>query len=67
VVRDFLYELFLQVLILDKPSSSLYPVSEKEVFESFFDATKEKIEVFTSYRFCTVKFASNNNNNNNMF
>ncbi|MEN8906532.1 MAG: ABC transporter ATP-binding protein [Clostridiales bacterium] len=45
------------VYILDEPSSSLDPIAEKEIFEQFFNAVENKIGIFTSHRFSTVKFA----------
>ncbi|NNU93388.1 ABC transporter ATP-binding protein [Geobacillus sp. NFOSA3] len=43
--------------ILDEPSASLDPISEKEVFEKFNQLMKEKIGIFVSHRFSSVRFA----------
>jgi len=48
-----------RAFILDEPSSALDPVAEKDVFEQFFIHTKNKIGIFTSHRFSTVKYATN--------
>lgn len=47
------------LFILDEPSSALDPVSEKEIFNNFFEISKDKIGIFTSHRFSSVKFATN--------
>lgn len=39
-----------QVLILDEPTSSLDPISERILFEKFKEVTKEKIGIFISHR-----------------
>lgn len=46
------------VYILDEPSSALDPQAEKEMFDKFHDATKEKIGIYISHRFTTVKHAT---------
>lgn len=46
------------IYILDEPSSALDPLSESEIFRRFFKLTHEKIGIFTSHRFSTVKYAS---------
>jgi len=47
------------VYILDEPSSALDPIAEKDIFGQFFKSVKNKIGIFTSHRFSTVKYASN--------
>lgn len=45
------------IYILDEPSSSLDPISEKEMFDLFFKLTKDKIAIFVSHRLSSVKLA----------
>lgn len=44
--------------ILDEPSSALDPQAEQEVFEKFHNLTSEKIGIYISHRFSTVKHAT---------
>lgn len=44
--------------ILDEPSSSLDPVSEREVFQKISELTKEKISIFVSHRLYNLKRVS---------
>ncbi|WP_066497332.1 ABC transporter ATP-binding protein [Abyssisolibacter fermentans] len=46
------------VYILDEPSSALDPLSEKDIFDKFFELCENKIGIFTSHRFSTVRFAN---------
>lgn len=46
------------IYILDEPSSALDPQAEQEVFEKFHNLTKDKIGVYISHRFSTVKQAT---------
>lgn len=43
--------------ILDEPSAALDPISEKEVFETFSDLMRNKIGLFISHRYSSVRFA----------
>lgn len=45
------------VYILDEPSAALDPLAESEMFQKFFELTNQKIGLFISHRFCTVKHA----------
>jgi len=45
------------VYILDEPSSALDPISEKEVFDSFYEKTKGKIGIFISHRILAAQNA----------
>ncbi|MFE6140020.1 ABC transporter ATP-binding protein [Bacillus sp. NPDC057893] len=44
--------------ILDEPSSALDPQAEQEVFEKFHNLTNEKIGIYISHRFSTVKHST---------
>lgn len=46
------------VLILDEPSSSLDPLSEKELFDSIKELSNDKITIFTSHRLSNVVLAN---------
>jgi ATP-binding cassette, subfamily B, bacterial len=46
-----------QVLILDEPTSALDARSEYEVFQRFAELTADKMAVFISHRFSTVRMA----------
>jgi ATP-binding cassette subfamily B protein len=46
-----------QVLILDEPTSALDARSEYEVFQRFAELTTEKMALFISHRFSTVRMA----------
>ncbi|MCY8209679.1 ABC transporter ATP-binding protein [Bacillus subtilis] len=43
--------------ILDEPSSALDPLAEKEVFITFKDLMKDKIGLFISHRYSSVRFS----------
>jgi len=45
------------VYILDEPSSFLDPEAEADIFLRFQDLVKDKIGLFISHRFSSVKFA----------
>jgi ATP-binding cassette subfamily B protein len=57
IARAFFRE--AQIYILDEPSSALDPLAEKDVFQQFFESCENKIGIFTSHRFSTVKYATN--------
>jgi ATP-binding cassette subfamily B protein len=46
-----------QVLVLDEPTSALDARSEYEVFKRFAELTREKMALFISHRFSTVRMA----------
>lgn len=46
-----------QVLILDEPAASLDARSEHQVFERFTELTQDKMALFISHRFSTVRMA----------
>lgn len=46
------------VLILDEPSSSLDPLSEKELFDSIKELSNDKTTIFTSHRLSNVVLAN---------
>jgi ATP-binding cassette, subfamily B, bacterial len=46
-----------QVLILDEPTASLDARSEHEIFERFTELSEEKMALFISHRFSTVRMA----------
>lgn len=43
-------------MILDEPSSSLDPIAEKKLFESFNEISKEKITIFISHKLSSCIF-----------
>lgn len=45
------------LFILDEPNSALDPISEKEVFDSFFELAKDKIGVYISHKLNAAKRA----------
>lgn len=47
------------MFVLDEPSSALDPQAEKEIFDKFHSLTKDKIGLYISHRFTTVKHATN--------
>lgn len=44
------------IMILDEPSSSLDPIAEKKLFESFNEISKEKITIFISHKLSSCIF-----------
>ena len=46
-----------QILILDEPTAALDPMAEFEVFQKFAELTEDKIAIFISHRFSTVRMA----------
>ena len=46
-----------QVLILDEPTAALDARAEYEVFERFNELTEDKLALFISHRFSTVRMA----------
>jgi len=46
------------VYVLDEPNSALDPLSEREIFNKFYKLTNNKIGIFISHRFSTVKKAN---------
>lgn len=46
-----------QVLILDEPTAALDPVAESEVFQKFAELTQDRMAIFISHRFSTVRMA----------
>lgn len=46
------------IYVFDEPTSALDPLSEKEIFDKFFQLSEDKIGIFTSHRFSTVRYAS---------
>jgi len=47
-----------QILILDEPTAALDPMAEFEVFQKFAELTEDKIAIFISHRFSTVRMAN---------
>lgn len=45
------------IYILDEPNAALDTVSEKEIFEKFFEISREKIGIFISHRLSAAKMA----------
>ena len=45
------------LLILDEPTASLDPVAERELLEKFADLTADRMALFISHRFSTVRMA----------
>ncbi|MCZ4247967.1 ABC transporter ATP-binding protein [Bacillus amyloliquefaciens] len=43
--------------ILDEPSAALDPIAEKEIFDTFFSLSKDKIGIFISHRLVAAKLA----------
>lgn len=46
-----------QILVLDEPTAALDPKAEHEVFQKFTDLTADKMALFISHRFSTVRMA----------
>ncbi len=46
-----------QILILDEPTAALDPMAEHEVFQKFAELTRDKLALFISHRFSTVRMA----------
>ena len=46
-----------QILILDEPTSNVDPEAEEEIFNKILSLSQEKIIVFISHRFSTVRLA----------
>jgi ATP-binding cassette subfamily B protein len=46
-----------QILILDEPTAALDPMAEYEVFQKFAELTRDKMAIFISHRFSTVRMA----------
>lgn len=46
-----------QILILDEPTAALDPMAEAEMFEQFAQLTKNRMALFISHRFSTVRMA----------
>lgn len=46
-----------QLLILDEPTAALDPAAEYEVFQKFADLTRDRMALFISHRFSTVRMA----------
>ncbi len=55
LARAFLRD--AQILILDEPTASLDPMAEHEVFQKFADLTQDRLALFISHRFSTVRMA----------
>ncbi|HEX8816662.1 MAG TPA: ABC transporter ATP-binding protein [Terriglobales bacterium] len=56
LARAYLRE--AQLLILDEPTAALDARSEYEVFQRFAELTEDKMALFVSHRFSTVRMAS---------
>ncbi len=43
------------IYILDEPNAALDTVSEREIFDNFFEISREKIGIFISHRLSAAK------------
>lgn len=46
------------IVLLDEPASALDPISESEIYQQFYDLTKEKTGIYISHRMSSTQFAS---------
>ncbi len=44
------------ILILDEPTSSLDAVAESQIYQNYYELTKEKTSIFISHRLSSTKF-----------
>lgn len=56
-VARMLFRKNTQVLILDEPTSNIDPEGEEEIFEELKKLTRDKILIFVTQRFSTVRIA----------
>ena len=45
------------ILIMDEPTSNVDPKAEEQIFRELLKKTKDKILIFVSQRFSTVRYA----------
>lgn len=45
------------LMILDEPTASLDPIAEEEVYQNFYEITKDKLSVFISHRLSSCRFS----------
>ncbi|KAI4453065.1 atp-binding cassette sub-family b [Holotrichia oblita] len=44
------------ILILDEPTAALDPIAESEVYEKFYEVTKNKMAIYISHRLASTRF-----------
>lgn len=45
-----------KILILDEPTAALDPISESEIYQNYFDLSKNKISLFITHRLASTQF-----------
>lgn len=56
-ISRILFRRNAQILILDEPTSNVDPQAEEDIFKKIANSTKDKLLIFVSQRFSTVRWA----------